>query len=154
MSIETLIFGAGERRKLRPSEPNRAAWRPGRLGSLRQVVDLQRATFEGALLAVQDARSCGADRQERARCASALANLGKSWNTLRDAKRAILGGPLPSPLRPESDPVQLAKQSKRARKRLRSGAADVYGGVPRPVLSETPDEDADGGSEPTEAPDG
>ena len=39
--------------------------------------------------------------EERARAASALANLGKSWNTLQDAKRVILGRPLPGSLRPE-----------------------------------------------------
>ena len=39
--------------------------------------------------------------EERARAASALANLGKSWNTLQEAKRVILGRPLPGSLRPE-----------------------------------------------------
>jgi hypothetical protein len=74
--------------------------RPGRRDSLRQVLELQRATHETALLVARDAKEtseCG----ERARAASALANLGKSWNTLQDAKRVILGRPLPGSLRPE-----------------------------------------------------
>jgi hypothetical protein len=61
---------------------------------------LQRVTHETALLVATDAKET-AKREERARAASALANLGKSWNTLQDAKRVILGRPLPGSLRPE-----------------------------------------------------
>lgn len=74
--------------------------RPGRRDSLRQVLDLQRITHETALLVATDAKET-TEREERARAASALANLGKSWNTLQDAKRVILGRPLPGSLRPE-----------------------------------------------------
>jgi hypothetical protein len=74
--------------------------KPGRRDSLRQVLDLQRATHETALLVAKDAKET-TKREERARAASALANLGKSWNTLQDAKRVILGRPLPGSLRPE-----------------------------------------------------
>ena len=68
--------------------------------SLRQVTDLQREMHEVALLVAKDAKDT-TEPEERARAASALANLGKSWNTLQDAKRVILGRPLPGSLRPE-----------------------------------------------------
>ena len=74
--------------------------RPGRRDSLRQVIDLQRVTHETALLVAGDAKET-TEREERARAASALANLGKAWTTLQDAKRVILGRPLPGSLRPE-----------------------------------------------------
>jgi hypothetical protein len=74
--------------------------RHGRRYSLRQVTDLQRETHEVALLVANDAKDT-TKPEERARAASALANLGKSWNTLQDAKRVILGRPLPGSLRPE-----------------------------------------------------
>jgi hypothetical protein len=74
--------------------------RHGKRHSLRQVTDLQRVTHEVALLVAKDAKET-TKREERARAASALANLGKSWNTLQDAKRVILGRPLPGSLRPE-----------------------------------------------------
>jgi hypothetical protein len=61
---------------------------------------LQRETHEVALLVANDAKDT-TKPEERARAASALANLGKSWNTLQDAKRVILGRPLPGSLRPE-----------------------------------------------------
>ena len=74
--------------------------RHGKRHSLRQVTDLQHVTHEVALLVAKDAKDT-AKPEERARAASALANLGKSWNTLQDAKRVILGRPLPGSLRPE-----------------------------------------------------
>jgi hypothetical protein len=74
--------------------------KPGRRDSLRQVLDLQRVTHETALQVAKDAKDT-TKPEERARAASALANLGKSWNTLQDAKRVILGRPLPGSLRPE-----------------------------------------------------
>jgi hypothetical protein len=68
--------------------------------SLRQVTDLQREMHEVALLVAKDAKDT-TKPEERARAASALANLGKSWNTLQDAKRVILGRSLPGSLRSE-----------------------------------------------------
>ena len=64
------------------------------------MTEMQRATHEVALLVAKDAKDT-IKPEERARAASALANLGKSWNTLHDAKRVILGRPLPGSLRPE-----------------------------------------------------
>lgn len=82
--------------------------KPGRRDSLRQVLDFQRVTHETALLVAKDAKDT-TKPEERARAASALANLGKSWNTLQDAKRVILGRPLPGSLRPEkAKPKQAA----------------------------------------------
>jgi hypothetical protein len=74
--------------------------RHGKRYSLRQVTDLQRETHAVALLVARDAKDT-TKPEVRARAASALANLGKSWNTLQDAKRVILGRPLPGSLRPE-----------------------------------------------------
>ena len=74
--------------------------RHGKRYSLRQVTDFQRETHEVAMLVAKDAKNT-IKPEERARAASALANLGKSWNTLQDAKRVILGRPLPGSLRPE-----------------------------------------------------
>jgi hypothetical protein len=68
--------------------------------SLRQVTDLQREMHEVALLVAKDAKDT-TKPEERARAASALADLGKSWNTLQDAKRVILGRSLPGSLRSE-----------------------------------------------------
>jgi hypothetical protein len=41
------------------------------------------------------------DREERARVASAISNLGKAWCSLQDAKREILGRPKAGVLKPE-----------------------------------------------------
>jgi hypothetical protein len=86
---------------VRPPPPSGSTRiKPGRRDSLRQVLDFQRVTHETALLVAKDAKDT-TKPEERARAASALANLGKSWNTLQDAKRVILGRPLPGSLRPE-----------------------------------------------------
>ena len=66
--------------------------RPGRRLSLRQVVDLQQITHKAAMGLNGDFEATS-DRQERARVASAISNLGKSWVALQDAKREILGRP-------------------------------------------------------------
>jgi hypothetical protein len=59
---------------------------------LRQVVDLQQITHQAAMGLKGDFEA-SSDRQERARVAGALANLGKSWVALQDAKREIRGQP-------------------------------------------------------------
>jgi hypothetical protein len=66
--------------------------RPGRRLSLRQVVDLQQFSFDAAKGLSADFQSTS-DREERARVASAISNLGKAWVSLQDAKREILGRP-------------------------------------------------------------
>jgi len=60
---------------------------------------LQRETHAVALLVAKDAKDT-IKPEARARAASVLANLGKSWNTLQDANRVILGRPLPGSLQP------------------------------------------------------
>ncbi len=66
--------------------------RPGRRLSLRQVVDLQYFSFEAAKGLSADFQETR-DKEERARVASAISNLGKAWVSLQDAKREILGKP-------------------------------------------------------------
>lgn len=74
--------------------------RPGRRLSLRQVLDLQQVSHEAALGLQADFTST-TDRNERARVASAIANLAKGWVSLADAKREILGRPKAGSLKPE-----------------------------------------------------
>jgi hypothetical protein len=74
--------------------------RPGRRLSLRQVVDLQSFSFEAAKGLSADFQSTS-DREERARVASAISNLGKAWVSLQDAKREILGKPKAGVFKPE-----------------------------------------------------
>jgi hypothetical protein len=45
-----------------------------------------------------------ADREERARAASAISNLAKGWVSLQDAKREILGRPRAGVRRPQEEP--------------------------------------------------
>jgi hypothetical protein len=59
---------------------------------LRQVVDLQSFSFEAAKGLVADFQQT-TDKEERARVASAISNLGKAWVSLQDSKREILGRP-------------------------------------------------------------
>ncbi len=66
--------------------------RPGRRLSLHQVLAIQEIAHEAALGLRDDFRDTK-DREQRARVASAIANLGKSWVSLQDAKREILGKP-------------------------------------------------------------
>jgi hypothetical protein len=66
--------------------------RPGRRKSLRQVLDLQEAAHEMAQ-GLRENFKGARDSEERARVASALANIGKMWCSAQDAKREILGKP-------------------------------------------------------------
>jgi hypothetical protein len=59
---------------------------------LRQVVDLQQITHQAAMGLHGDFEGTN-NRQERARVASAISNLGKAWVSLQGAKREILGRP-------------------------------------------------------------
>jgi hypothetical protein len=54
--------------------------------------------------AIQQPPRATTDREERARIAAGIANLGKSWSTLQDTKREILGRPRAGSLRPENKP--------------------------------------------------
>ena len=51
------------------------------------------------------------DKEERARVALAIASLGKSWTTLQDSKREILGRPKAGILRPEHKKSKRTRQS-------------------------------------------
>ena len=75
--------------------------KPGRRTSLRQVIDFQQIAHEAAQGLRADFTGTQ-DRDERARVASAIANLGKSWCSLQDSKREILGRPKAGVLKPES----------------------------------------------------
>ena len=66
--------------------------RPGRRLALRQVLVLQDLTHRAAKGLHEDFQGTK-DREERARVASAISNLGKTWVSLQDSKREILGRP-------------------------------------------------------------
>jgi hypothetical protein len=74
--------------------------RPGRRLSLRQVIDFQRIAHDAALGLHGDFLGT-TDREERARVASAISNLGKAWCSLQDAKREIMGKPKTGVFKPE-----------------------------------------------------
>jgi hypothetical protein len=50
--------------------------------------------------------------------AISLATLIRAWDVLEERKRILRGKPLPGQLRPDLDPVQLAKAAKRAKARM------------------------------------
>jgi len=75
--------------------------RRGRWLSLGQVLDFQEIMHEMALGWRSDL-SGSSDREERARLAAALSNLGKSFGSLQAAKREILGKPKAGVLKPEN----------------------------------------------------
>jgi hypothetical protein len=50
--------------------------------------------------------------------AISLATLIRAWDVLEERKRILRGRPLPGQLRPDLDPVQLAKAAKRAKARM------------------------------------
>src|SRR3974390_1244835 len=83
-----------------PSQNGKSLPKPGRRLATRQVLDMQQAMYKTALLLEKDALECS-DREERARVASALANLAKGWDALENRKRILRGKPLPGSLRPE-----------------------------------------------------
>jgi len=66
--------------------------RPGRRRSIRQVLDLQEGAHEMAM-GLRVNFKAASDSDERARVASAYANIGKMWCTAQDSKREILGKP-------------------------------------------------------------
>ena len=51
------------------------------------------------------------DKEERARVALAIASLGKSWTTLQDSKREILGRPKAGVLKPQNKKSKRTRQS-------------------------------------------
>jgi len=108
--------------------------RPGRRLSLRQVLDFQEITHEVALGLRGDFNGTS-DREERARVAGALANLGKAFVSLQDAKREILGKPKAGVLKPESP------KSKRGAAHVWAEPSDVWEGEPAepPPAEPTPE---------------
>jgi hypothetical protein len=64
------------------------------------VLDFQEVSHEAAMLLRQDIQAT-TDKQERARVASALAQVGRTWVSLQDAKREILGKPRLAPVKVE-----------------------------------------------------
>src|SRR3974390_2048968 len=77
-----------------PSQNGKSLPKPGRRLATRQVLDMQQAMYKTALLLEKDALEC-TDREERARVASALANLAKGWDSLENRKRIIRNRGLP-----------------------------------------------------------
>ncbi len=83
--------------------------RPGRRLSLRQVVGLQEIAYTAALGLGADFQATGqasttpVTREQRARAASAIANLAKAWTALQDSKREILGRPRMGVLKPRPE---------------------------------------------------
>lgn len=69
-----------------------------------------------------------------------LAQLCRAWTDLEERKRILRGKPLPGNLRPDLDPVQLAKATKRLKARvpLEIGAAIS----PPPAFTEEPDKES------------
>ena len=67
---------------------------------MQQVLDIQALTHAAAMGLGEDFRGTS-DREERARVAMAISSLGKSWTTLQDSKREILGRPKAGVLKPE-----------------------------------------------------
>ena len=68
--------------------------------AIRQAVELQKFCFSCAELLEADLRA-SADKEERARIATALGGLGRNWTALQDSIRILKGDPLPGSLRPE-----------------------------------------------------
>ncbi|MDA1277968.1 MAG: hypothetical protein O2960_28570 [Verrucomicrobia bacterium] len=86
-----------------PTPPNQTGMpriKPGRRLSMQQVLDIQALTHAAAMGLGEDFRGTS-DREERARVAMAISSLGKSWTTLQDSKREILGRPKAGVLKPE-----------------------------------------------------
>ena len=73
--------------------------RPGKRRALRQVLELQDAAFDGVILLKGDMAKSG-NPQERARLASALSALVRSWDCAEERKRILRNRPLPGSLSP------------------------------------------------------
>ena len=79
---------------------------------MHQVLDFQHITHAAAMGLGEDFRTTH-DKDERARVALAIASLGKSWTTLQDSKREILGRPKAGVLKPEHKRSKRTRQSSR-----------------------------------------
>ncbi len=77
---------------------------------MRQVLDFQALTHAAAMGLGEDFRETS-DKEERSRVAMAISSLGKSWTTLQDSKREILGRPKAGILRPEQKKSKRPRQS-------------------------------------------
>ena len=79
-----------------------------------QQPSYRRAAFQEALeiqqILINDIRNQGIERSDRAA-------LVRAWVLVEDCKRVLRGIPTPGQLRPDLDPVQLARANKRARSR-------------------------------------
>jgi hypothetical protein len=68
--------------------------------AIRQAVEMQKLLFSGAQLLNQDLLGT-ADKDERARVATALGGLCRNWTALQDSVRVLKGDPMPGSLKPE-----------------------------------------------------
>jgi len=71
--------------------------------AIRQAVDMQKLCYSGAQLLDQDLRGTE-DKEERARVATALGNLLKTWTALQESVRILKGDPMPGSFRPKEKP--------------------------------------------------
>ena len=78
---------------------------------MHQVLDVQLITHELAMGLAGDFRETS-DKEERARLSLAIAGLGKSWVSLQDAKREVLGRPKAGVLKPEQKKSKRPRQSR------------------------------------------
>ena len=76
---------------------------------MQQVLDIQALTHAAAMGLGEDFRGTD-DKEERARVALAIASLGKSWTTLQDSKREILGRPKAGVLKPQNQKSKRTRQ--------------------------------------------
>ena len=85
--------------------------RPGRKSAYSQAVEAQ----DIAMAYIRDPKTKP----------SISAALMRAWDVLEERKRILRGCPLPGQLRPDMDPVQLAKAAKRHRQRFIHDAESV-----------------------------
>ncbi len=95
--VGALVAGLGRRPNAKGTQP--LAGR-GRRVSLRQVPDFQEVAHEADMLLRKDTRPA-TDKEGRARVGSALAQAGRTWVSLQDAKREILRKPKLAPIKAE-----------------------------------------------------
>jgi len=76
--------------------------RPGVKSALRQVLALQVASFNTAMVLSKDACNLSLTSEQRCKAGTALSNLIKAWDCAEDRKRILRGRGLPRPSEPTS----------------------------------------------------
>jgi len=78
--------------------------------AIKQALEMQDSCFACVKALEADLRE-SADKEQRARIASAIGGLGRNWTALQDAVRVLKGDPLPGSLKPVPKPTQPKKWS-------------------------------------------